>query len=100
MDFVVHSFLPQNFMMPSDITRSYHEAAMGQILVRNIEDNDIQDRSSFWLRDATAMIDFVRPNTRSFEDLGVRELIGIRRIAREVGLGVGTVLRIVSRREA
>jgi hypothetical protein len=38
MDFVVHSFLPQNFMMPSDITRSYHEAAMGQILVRNIED--------------------------------------------------------------
>jgi hypothetical protein len=37
------------------------------------------------------MIDFVRPNTRSFEDLGARELIGIRRIAREVGLGVGTV---------
>jgi len=31
-------FLPQSFMMPSDITRWYHEAAMGQILVRNIED--------------------------------------------------------------
>jgi hypothetical protein len=47
---------------------------MGEILVPNIE-NDIQDRSSFWLREATAMIDFVRPNTRSFEDLGARKLI-------------------------